>query len=77
MPVAACYFALAGLLPFSILLVKLARTTAQLLQDPGPLNLGPIALSTFCIAMLAAIDTGFAALAVRTLALVLHVGATP
>ncbi len=72
MPALTIYFALAGFVPFSILLVATASGTWQRLRRPGSFGLTGAAVSLVLIVALSAIDAGFAALVLRSAALALH-----
>jgi len=61
------FFALAGVLPFTVLLVRMALATTRQIDAPGRLNFGAVALSLALLASFAAIDAGFATLTLRTL----------
>lgn len=77
MPALTCYFAFAGLLPFTILLVRIARATARRLREPDQLGLAGAAAAVLGLMALAAIDTGFATLALRAALLALHPPGSP
>ncbi len=72
MPLLACFLAVAALIPFAILLVRVARGLAAALQSPGPGGTGGILFSTACLATVAALDTGLALLVLRFVQLTLH-----
>ncbi len=72
MPVLTAYFALAGVLPFSIALAGCIRALNARLRQVGRGGPVGLAITLAMVAALAAIDTGFIALAVRSAALALH-----
>ncbi len=72
MPVLTAYFALAGVLPFSIALAGCIRALRTRLRHVGRGGIGSLVLTLTMLAALAAIDTGFIALVVRSAALALH-----
>lgn len=65
------YFALAGVLPFSLMLAGSVRGAWRRLQA-GRCAPASVALTLLVLATFAAIDTGFIALVVRSVALTLH-----
>jgi hypothetical protein len=66
------YFALAGFVPFTLLLAGSARNAVRRLGQPGGFGFLGAALSLVMIAALSAIDTGFVALVFRSVVLALR-----
>ncbi|HZQ38965.1 MAG TPA: hypothetical protein VFD32_23775 [Dehalococcoidia bacterium] len=66
------YFALAGVLPFSIVLAISVRSVRSRAQRTGQAGFAGLALTLVMLAALAAIDTGFITLAIRSAALAMH-----
>lgn len=72
MPTLTAYFTLAGILPFSIALAGSVRGMGRHGQRDDRAGLSGLALALVMLAALAAIDTGFITLAIRSATLVMH-----
>jgi O-antigen ligase len=72
MPALTAYFALAGVLPFTIALAGSVRAVQRRLRRVERRGFFGLVLSFVVLAAFAAIDTAFIALVVRSAALTMH-----